>query len=344
MRLLTLLTMPILLGPSIPIDPKPILFFFKDDFDYIEIPVLVPNEPSTVYFRYSYEAKTTYYRAITIYIPKYGNTGSWETIFHEDFETRSIERTFTFTHNLPAAAGTVHMRFVAEEMGNDLTDMTFDIPLRQLGSVNIDQNSQCSINRNAIIHSLINGTSTATEKYEFNNFFTSYSPMNSYLDISQLYLTYRGPKTSYNKVRDLIYKEVTFLIDDYDNLFDDIGTYDPPHTHSLKLNLVKDNIGYHLQWKQKMYVDPLTLRMSNTLKDGYVETPYFYFPRGVDYAQTIKCILFFRYLGLNQENFAIRFNIDKSTPVIGYCGVGSYCVTSTSGTPNFEIGESVTYS
>ena len=332
------------LDPHIPVDPKPIIYYFNDDFDYIEVPVFVSGESNSVKFYYSFANNQAYDRWIYIYIAKYGDHGDWEEIYRVNFSARYINKTFTFGHNLPANCNTVQMRFVAEEMGNDITDKTFNVPFRQLGSVRIDTHNEYSTNSNALIYRSKSGIANSSESYEFNNFFTNYSPLNSYLDISQMTISYTGPKLVTNKVRELTYKEAAFTLDDVEDEFGEIGSYEPPYLKRLMIKLVKDSDEtYHLAWDQKLYVDPLTLKMSNTLKDGYVETPYFYFPRNIDYLNNVKFIIFFRYLGMNKENFSISVRVDKSTPLVGYCGSSSYCLTTSQGTPNFEIGESVTY-
>ena len=333
-----------IVGPIIPPIDDPI-YEKQDDFDYLEIPVFVDGKTNTITLIYSFKGLGSNDRYLNIYVPKYGDQGNEVNVYSEHFYDLCITRTIDIDYAFPANAKTVNMRFELSEYKTVKTNVTYPVPKRALGSTNIDKNNICTINKGAIVYSHKNGVSNSNESYEFENFFTTYSPLYSYLDISQLRFKYDGPIDVRGNVRSLNYEYVSLIVDDEDNLLSNVGHYDPPFIRSfyLRLKLAKDGY-YHLFWNQKLYVDPLTLNMSDTMRDGYVETPYFYFPRGIDYAKTLECILFFRYMGVNQENFSIRFTVDKSTPVIGYCGVGSYCVTSTTGTPNFEIGESVTYS
>ncbi len=317
----------------------------KDDFDYLEIPIFVDGKTNVIKLSYTFNSLGENNRYLDIYVPKYGNTGNEVSIYSEEFSSVSISRNISVDYSFPANVTEIPVHFVVREFRTIKTDVTYTVSKRTLGSVNIDTNPQCTINKGAVLYTRQDGLITMEERYDFENFFTSYSPQYSYLDISQLRFSYYGAVGTISKMRTLVYESVSLLIDDEENLFPDVGHFDPPiiRSFNLKLTLKKDGY-YYVNWDQKLYVDPLTLKMSNTLKDGYVETPYFYFPRSIDYAKPLECLLFFRYLGVNNENFAIRFNVDKSTPVVGYCGVGSYCITSTSGTPNFEIGESVTYS
>ena len=53
------------LDPHIPVDPKPIIYYFNDDFDYIEVPVFVSGESNSVKFYYSFANNQAYDRWIS---------------------------------------------------------------------------------------------------------------------------------------------------------------------------------------------------------------------------------------------------------------------------------------
>ena len=346
MRLLFLLPLASLVLGVIPPLVEDDLHSYNNSFDYLELPVYVVGEENYITLDYSFKFQGYIERYLYIYANKYGDYGDNIAIYSEEFEEPTIYREIPLDYEFPVNSQSINLTIKIMEFRTTLTDKTFVVPIKRLGSTKIDQFSEYTSKAGALI--LRSGDKLpleVREKYEFENFFTEYSPTYSYLDISQLRFKYTGPVTQDDDTRALTYKNASFQFDDVDGIFNDIGQFDPPYIHALEIKLVYKRDGYyHIQWKQKLYVNPLTLEMSNTLKDGFVETPYFYFPRSVDYAPSpIKCIFFFRYLGLNKENFSITFTIDKTTPVVGYCGNSSYCVTSSSGIPNFEIGESVTY-
>lgn len=319
---------------------------YQDDFDYLELPVYVSGEENYITLDYSFSLKGYIDRYLYVYVYKYGDYGDNILIYSETFEDPSITREIPIDYEFPSNANEIYLTIKIVQRRETMTNKIFNIPNKHLGSVRIDNNPEYTSTAGAKIYRTGDRyAQEIEERYEFENFFSEYSPTYSYLDISQLRFKYDGPLTQDEDERTLTYKYATFQFDDVDGIFNNIGHFDPPYIHSLSVKLVHKRDGYYyIQWNQKLYVDPLTLEMSNTLKEGFVETPYFYFPRSLDYAPTpIKCMFFFRYLGLNKENFGISFTIDKTTPVVGYCGSSSYCVSSTSGTPNFEIGESVTY-
>ena len=205
MRLRFLLSLPLLGGvfPYIPPIDDPI-YEKQNDFDYLEIPVFVDGKENTINLSYSFNAVGINDRYLNIYVPKYGNQGDQVNVYSEHFYDLCITRTITIDYDFQANVTSIKVRFLLSDYKTTKTDVTYTVPKRTLGSTNINTNSQCTINKGAIVYTHKNGISDADESYEFENFFTTYSPLYSYLDISQLRFKYDGPNDIY-----LIWSEIS---------------------------------------------------------------------------------------------------------------------------------------
>ena len=90
-------------------------------------------------------------------------------------------------------------------------------------------------------------------------------------------------------------------------------------------NLLK----YGLSFKNKFYVNPLTLEMSSIPLDGYVETKDIYLPRNEKRSEN-NYDLMLVLDGLGQDNTKVlsRFKYKTTLNILGDCRSSEYCITN----------------
>ena len=337
----------VLLLLSIPQIPSPFIvpLTYNNEFDYVEIPPF-SSQDETITVLYSCKSTSGVGKQIKVYIPKYGDHGEEQLVYQDKFTSRAYSTPITFSHNLDDDVNQVSVRFLVYEIGELLTDTTFKAYYRKMGASTLMSSHPNFTSRNeTLIYTKADGETYVSEKYEFEGFSSVYSPRYNIFNLEDFKIKYTAPKSYKKKERPLLVEKCSIIIDDPEHLLDEVGEYDPPYIRSISFSLEKgsDNY-YHPVWDQTFYVNPLTLRMSNTPLDGYVETNKFYFPRELNNLQDSLDIRFIMSKsGLNKETFYQRIKIENTNNLFGFCGVGEYCISSNSGTPNFEIGESVTY-
>lgn len=317
----------------------------SNDFDYLEIPVF-DDQPQKITFSHTYKVSGGGTRIFNIYLYSQGNTGTEILSYTNTYSTSTLKDSPIIEHSLPNTIFQVKIRFEIIHKDAVAYSKSFVTSYRKMPqSFNIENKESISSEFEAVRYTKKGGVSHFLEKYYFNGFVNEITPTNQIFDISGLTIKYEAPDTFLNERRELEYRYCQIVFDDLDDLLH-AGNFTPPAIRSFQIKLVyyeSDEL-YHLEWKDKFYVDPLTLRMSNTHLDGYVETPYLYIPRGYEYCSNLlKYQISIRSAGANKSFLFIKGSVNQHYEQIGMCGIGDYCLTSTVGTPNFEIGENVTY-
>lgn len=316
-----------------------------NDFDYLEIPVF-DDRPTQIFFSHTYKVAGGGVRTFNIYTYSQGNSGTEILAYTNTYSNSTFKDSPIISHNLPTSCSQVKLRFEIILKEKVSYNKSFVTSYRGMDpAFNIASNENISSEFQAVRYTRKGGISHFLENYYFNGFTTETHPTYHIFDISNLTFKYEAPDTFTNERRALEYRYCQITFDDYDLLFQ-AGNFVPPNLRSFEINLVyyeSDEL-YHLEWKYKMYVDPLTLNMSNQHLDGYVETPFLYIPRQYEHSPNVlKYNLAIRGSGANKSFLFIKGTVDKDYEQIGMCGEADYCLWSTSGTPNFDIGESVTY-
>lgn len=111
------------------------------------------------------------------------------------------------------------------------------------------------------------------------------------------------------------------------NVFPNIEKVDNKFIVPLKINKFKSNYIVKFGFKNVMYVDPNSLDMSLTYKNGFVETNYFYLPKDAynkleDYHFEIKLFG----CGYNRISITIPLTFVKSVTLLDSCFTSDFCV------------------
>lgn len=177
-------------------------------------------------------------------------------------------------------------------------------------------------NGRIIEYSPENGKKTYREQIIFHNFNERYVP-NFYHKID--FSDFKIESPSYFK-SPLEYKNINFLISNKNNEFSNFGK---SNTISIPLILENRSTGYFLALKNLLFVNPLTLEMSPTSKNGYVETRHFYFPKnGKRYEDSYECQIRFNGLGIDHHTFISNFHYKSLLNTFGDCRNSEYCIVN----------------
>ena len=125
----------------------------------------------------------------------------------------------------------------------------------------------------------------------------------------------------------LFCESATFSITNPNGTFEAFGN---DSAITIPLALVKDEAKkYHLGFKNKLYVNPITLEMSPTKKNGYVETNHFYLPRnGKQKENAYNCTIKISRMGIDYANFYSVFKYKSVLNTLGNCRNSEYCIVN----------------
>lgn len=167
--------------------------------------------------------------------------------------------------------------------------------------------------------------SVIKEQYNFYNFEEFYFP-NYYhkINISDFSLK---PISSFES-NTVIFNEAKFLISNRDGIFDSFE-HDKSYAY-FNLNLVSSKNGFNLAFKDQLYVNPTTLEMSSTPKDGFVKTNYLYLPRNEKRIEnSYDCTILISGLGIDKSDFMTKFKYKSLLNTFGDCRNSEYCIVNS---------------
>lgn len=109
-------------------------------------------------------------------------------------------------------------------------------------------------------------------------------------------------------------------------IFDNIATGNKIY---LPITLNKEKSDYSLKFSNILYVNPVTLLMSSTPKDGFVETKYLYFPRNEKNKEmNYNLEIALSGVGFEYNNFIYSFRYKSILNILGDCHNSQYCVVN----------------
>lgn len=122
-----------------------------------------------------------------------------------------------------------------------------------------------------------------------------------------------------------ICNDINLLITNREGVFD--GFDHDELNATIPLSLISDSKGNHLAFKEVMYVEPNTLLMSKTQKQGYVETKHLYFPRNeMKYQGDYEFSIIFKNFGINKSSLSSKHKIKALINTLGDCYNSEYCI------------------
>ena len=319
-----------------------IAYNYADDFDYLLIPAFKKGVDETIKYKVSFSSAMTRNVVITCRYSMLNNT--WKELYTDTLTTKSASGSFTFSHPFQSLGYDIDVRIMVKEGTYNVINKTHvcktydEKILNRTNIVNHQfQSSEC-----IYTYTHTDGSKYNSESYHFSGMDSPYSLNYGYiLNITKLNFSFTAPNSE-----DFTSTKADLYLKNYNHVFDDM---DPdPATQNITLPLrtklnPKSNT-YSFSFKNKYYVDPLTQRMSKEYKEGYVSTSFFFFPK--DFAVTSTNYSFTLALGdvgYAKNYSSLGFSVSTNKSLIGLCGEGTYCVNSETGTPDFELGETVTY-
>ena len=124
------------------------------------------------------------------------------------------------------------------------------------------------------------------------------------------------------------FKSGLLTITNYQNVFKLISRKDEI---TLPLVLIEDSPGeYHLDFKNKLYVNTVTLEMSLGSKTGLVPTHCLYFPHNQKQNEAefnIKILL--EGVGVDYSTFLLDFKYKSISNIFGDCHNSEYCIVNS---------------
>lgn len=159
------------------------------------------------------------------------------------------------------------------------------------------------------------------ETYDFSSTNEYYTIDNrGSLDLSELNFNY-SPKKSF------IYKEANLLINDYENIYPNISKIEGTNTIKIPVEISENKGTVSFAIKSKMYVNNMTLDMSDRKMEGYVETDNFYVPsgRGGDLERNESSVVI-EEAGFNVNTIIIPLSYFLDRNYFGSCHNSEVCI------------------
>lgn len=153
----------------------------------------------------------------------------------------------------------------------------------------------------------------------------NFTGLKNYIDADNYYsLSLRNIEFLHNSQK-FFYTQAYMQIKDKNQLFKNM-----PHTNGniiLPLVIENDEETKSFKFKNKFYVNRLTLEISNVKKDGYVETEKFFLPinKKKDFIGTEMKIVISN-CGYSRFNLMFDISYDVSRGLIGDCSNSDYCI------------------
>lgn len=143
------------------------------------------------------------------------------------------------------------------------------------------------------------------------------------IDIGSFVISQSGPFTER-----LILENANFLISNESGAFS--GLNSSSKWAQIKLTTVKEEDGYHLAFNERLYVDPVTLKMHTKKLTGCVPTKYLYLPRNEMKNQgNYTCGISLGEVGVSRSKVIHYFKLNATINLFGDCVNSEYCIGVT---------------
>ena len=226
--------------------------------------------------------------------------------------------TYSYDNSYTRSKNKVYVRYSTGGEYNDTSriERTLGRSSYHLITDNQSYTSQSSI-------AILDGNLNWTEKkatYEFDGFEGIYVPAYYHkIDLEDFYFSVEG-----------IYQQFinfsgSLVIKNYNNVFKDVSGANETATFDLKI--VNEAPDYTFALKNDMYVDPESLLMSSTQKDGYVKTKHIYLPRNeMQNQDKFEFNLVLNNFGIDKDLVVHHLDVKALKNIFGDCNNSKYCV------------------
>lgn len=337
---LILLSASLALG-SIKFKPIIPIASFADDFDYLFIS---PIKAGEVYINYrlSLSTKTSLPK---IYSVDLMDNGVFQkNLLKSSFTSTGYSGEETFTVNY---SNTQSLHFYVKIGRLTQTfEKTVDIKMADYHTIYVDDlEKEYTTSENIYEYYHLSGTKYLSESIRLDTYISDYSiPTYHAINLKDYKYTYTFKGN--NKARENCQGSFS-MISQKDVLGNLSFLYEGEYC--LLIHLVgeynDETKQYGLVFSDSLFVDPLTLDMSNSELEGYVATDNFFFPSNTyDYLNEFFCGYYIFNIGFNATIISGTLDFHPPLDLLGDCSSSLYCVSSSNEEPDFELGESIVHS
>jgi hypothetical protein len=143
-----------------------------------------------------------------------------------------------------------------------------------------------------------------------------------YLDLSSLWFESENP---------FEYESINLLIKRRGTLYNLLSYSMSPDYRSISLGVSQVSNHYKFTFATPLYVEPNSLLMSITPRNGFLETTKFFFPRNFYSSEKeIEMRIIIRKAGYNQFDIQYNFTYFSNLRYIGDCHNSQYCIMTSS--------------
>ena len=226
--------------------------------------------------------------------------------------------------------------FILSGRGNDTVEMVNRLYEPQTMYIR-NENETFQTPFNIGVYRSIEGKWYQAERFTFKNMKKEiYLDKVPALDMSGIYFSYEMP--SYIPLR---YGYSRLIIEGRDGAFVDVGeamAVEGMRKCPISIDKDEKRNQYRIHLNDQLYVNPLTLEMSTSLKEGYRPTKYLYFPRPIEEEETYTLRYMVDEMGANCSSFSYQFSVTLSRKAFGNCNDSSFCLSSEDTVADLSIG------
>lgn len=236
--------------------------------------------------------------------------------------TTSGNYVFHYKNTYTRIKNTIRITTSSGKIGTE-TVVEKEINLVSENMINLNDDDMSQSSTKYLTYSTKEGYTYRSEKLEFVNFYDYYVPDYYHkLDIRDFKI-HNDPLTKL----DLQTGDGYLILTNSGKGFEKLCGGKKSCT--LNVEIINDGSNYyHLEFKDKLYVNKYDLTMSKTKEKDYVETKYIYFPRnGYRSQEDYNLMILLNGVGVNRDNFYLNFKFKAIQNLIGDCHNSEYCVT-----------------
>ena len=259
-------------------------------------------------------------KSIALFWP---NRQAYTYTYEYDQRYSNVSREDTFT-------------FILSGKGSDTVEMVNRVYEPQTMYIR-NENETFQTPFNISVYRSIEGKWYQAERFTFKNMKKEiYLDKVPALDMSGIEFSYEMP--SYIPLR---YGYARLIIEGRAGTFLDLGeamAIEGNRKCAVQIDKDEKSRKYRIHLSDQLYVNPMTLEMSTSPKEGYRQTKYLYFPRPIEEEETYILRYMVDEMGANSSSFSYQFSVTLSRNAFGNCSDSSFCLSNEDAIPDLSIG------
>ena len=237
-----------------------------------------------------------------------------------DSITKAGTYTYKYDNSSTRSKNTVFIRYYTSKPTEAVDSEHFSRDIAK-SSYELIEDNQSIESHNDLVVVRGNGTySTRKIKYSFFGFDGLYVPSYYHkISVADFGITMTNTDVPFFKC------EPSLVIKNYNHIFDDVEGANDTVTFPLKTKGFKT--GHSFLLKNDLYVNPETLMLSSTQKEGYVKTKYIYLPiNDMQNQGKYECYFAFTNFGIDRDMLIHSFELKALRNTFGDCSNSKYCI------------------